>query len=205
MKKVLVPTYKFTELSEEAKAKVRQEYSDFLMESGIALQDVRELYQTRLSELGYPVDQIYWSLNYCQGDGMAFYGPLYTETLVKLRDRLMPGEGRSLPVTFFEEYVTMSISDFNTHYNHYNSMHLDIDLYRDISAKRQKALDKFYGLILDDIKNTSKELEAEGYQILEGFQDEEYLNEALADRDEDYFENGRVFDYEYETCLECIA
>lgn len=203
MKKVLVPIYKFTELSEEAKAKVRQEYSDFFMESGIALQDVRERFQQRLSDLGYPTDEIYWSLNYCQGDGMAFYGHLDTDTLVKLRDRLMPGKGRTLPYNFLSENVDFSIKSNSSHYNHYNTMHVDVDIYNDISDKRQGAIKALMDAIEVDIKAISKELETEGYEILEGFQDEEYLNESLTDRDEDYFEDGRVFYYDHETCLEC--
>lgn len=203
MKKVLIPTYKFTELSEEAKAKVTKEYSEFLMESGITSEYVSEQFGIMVHEAGYPNDDIRWGLNYCQGDGMAFYGHLDSDMLVKLRDRLMPGKGRSLPVIFFEEYIDMTITSSSSHYDHYNTMHLSVDIYRDITPNKQEALDKFTTLLAEDMKDLSKELEKEGYKMLEGFQEEDYLVECLTNLDEDYFEDGNPFHYDHETCLEC--
>lgn len=205
MQKVLIPVFKFEELSEEVKAKVREAHYEFLSEIGDITEQVTDFYTYRLQELNYPVENINWSLSYCQGDGMAFYGPLYTETLVKLRDRLMPGSGRSLPVTFFEEYVTMTIKSNNSHYDHYNSMSIELDLYRDISPKKQEALNAFILRLKVDIKNTSQTLEREGYNYLEAMREPEYLDEGIKAQESMYYIDGEVLRHTFETCLECIA
>jgi hypothetical protein len=203
MKKVLITTFTFEELSDEVKASVREKYYEFLSEIGDITEQVNDFYTYRLQEMNYPVDDIRWSLSYCQGDGMAFYGHLDTDTLVKLRDRLMPGKGRSLPVTFFEEYIDMSITSSNNHYDHYNSMHVSLDIYHDISDNKQKAMDEFTNLLAEDIISVSKKLEHEGYNFIEAMQEPEYLDELVIAQESMYFENGEILTHTFETCLEC--
>jgi hypothetical protein len=204
MKKVLIPVFKFEELSDEVKASVRQKEYEFLSEMGDIAEQVKDFYSYRLQEMNYPVDDIRWSLSYCQGDGMAFYGHLDIDTLVKLRNRLMPGKGRSLPVTFFEEYIDITITCSNNHYDHYNTMHLSMDICHDItSAKRLDALKEFVGLIAEDMKETSKLLEREGYNLIEAMQESEYLDECIVSQDRDYYIDGEILSHTYETCLEC--
>ena len=45
-----------------------------------------EDFKTQLTEFGFEETEVYWSLGYCQGDGVAFYGRVHAESL-KEKDR----------------------------------------------------------------------------------------------------------------------
>jgi hypothetical protein len=47
-------------------------------------------FKCQLEALGYPTDDIRFSLGYCQGDGMAFYGTVSKAGIERLFARLMP-------------------------------------------------------------------------------------------------------------------
>ena len=56
---------------------------------------IKQHFQNELVKHGYPVDlTIEYSLGYCQGDGMAFYGSLGVDDVQALMKRLFgkPGE-----------------------------------------------------------------------------------------------------------------
>ena len=55
-----------TAVSEESESGRRFDWDDaeFLTED----------FKTQLAELGFEETEVYWSLGYCQGDGVAFYG-----------------------------------------------------------------------------------------------------------------------------------
>jgi len=40
-----------------------------------------EDFKTQLAERGFEETDVYWSLGYCQGDGVAFYGRVHGESL----------------------------------------------------------------------------------------------------------------------------
>ena len=40
-----------------------------------------EDFKMQLAERGFPRVEVFWSLGYCQGDGVAFYGSVYPEDL----------------------------------------------------------------------------------------------------------------------------
>ena len=65
-------------LSEEQNRSERFDWDDaeFLTED----------FKTQLAEFGFEETEVYWSLGYCQGDGVAFYGRVHAESL-KEKDR----------------------------------------------------------------------------------------------------------------------
>ena len=44
---------------------------------------ITKTFEFELEKLGYPTDDIGYSLNYCQDDGMAFYGDVDVDKIVK--------------------------------------------------------------------------------------------------------------------------
>ena len=40
-----------------------------------------EDFKMQLTERGFPETEVFWSLGYCQGDSVAFYGKVYPEDL----------------------------------------------------------------------------------------------------------------------------
>lgn len=77
----------FDELSDEAKEfAIENERS-----SGRRFDDddalfLTEDFQQQLSEKGFEAVKVFWSLGYCQGDGVAFYGRVYADDL-KAKDK----------------------------------------------------------------------------------------------------------------------
>ena len=52
---------------------------------------VTNYFKSQLTSLSYPADEIQYSLNYCQGDGMRFTGQLYAEDINAVAERLTNG------------------------------------------------------------------------------------------------------------------
>ena len=107
---------------------------------------VTEHFKDRLSGLGYPDDLLVeWSLGYCQGDGMAFYGRISLDDAESLMMRLLSPERKGIkPVDRFknllaqkhikpmlrvmEEYggfdLEIGKNSYGHHYSHFNTMSL---------------------------------------------------------------------------------
>ena len=45
-----------------------------------------EDFKSQLAEFGFEETEVYWSLGYCQGDGVAFYGRVHAENLKEKDD-----------------------------------------------------------------------------------------------------------------------
>lgn len=126
-------------------------------------------FQHRLRTLGYPKDDVRYSLGYCQGDGMAFYGRVDVKVV---GPRLCPGfpaqvwEGMQHPV---------ELEDSGIRYHHWNSMSISLDC-DTVTAMdgdefggiaKRIAMHRLLECLEDDVKNTSRELEREGYRLIE--------------------------------------
>lgn len=107
---------------------------------------INDHFKHRLIGLGYPENlEIRFSLGYCQGDGMAFYGEIDNESVGRLMKRLLnPSREGINSVTrvknlmdykhidemlrFTEEFNVISLeigkNDFASHYSHFNTMSL---------------------------------------------------------------------------------
>ncbi len=46
-----------------------------------------EDFKTQLAEQGFEETEVYWSLGYCQGDGVAFYGRVYRKVSRKKTEK----------------------------------------------------------------------------------------------------------------------
>lgn len=74
--------YKFSELSEEAKEHALEEWRDKGYDfDDFDSQDLTEQFKETLKEKGFYDPKVYWSLGYCQGDGVCFEGAIDPEEL----------------------------------------------------------------------------------------------------------------------------
>lgn len=184
MQQVTVNLYEYHELHESVKKIVRER----VQEKGRArryddiMDDQREFAREYLSDLGYPTDDIRYRLGWCQGDGMAFYGTVSGENLRKLAKRLLtPAQRSSLFNTRYPiygdplvDYVAIQITPADTHYDHWNSMNVDIDyqIYSyqvdlDAKPKFMAAVEALRDAIDEDVKTVSRYLERAAYDELE--------------------------------------
>lgn len=148
----------------------------------------------QLIAAGFPDNlHIEWSLGYCQGDGVAFYGALSFDDLVLLHQKLYPKARRqqrmftrlvkAIEEWDYNEEFEISRNSFGYHYSHWNTMTLTIcsadtlrffdegkkDWYFPATNKARYTTlwDNFIGDLETYIKTVSCQLEKEGYSILD--------------------------------------
>ncbi|HHW7566915.1 TPA: hypothetical protein ACU21S_000193 [Mannheimia haemolytica] len=150
-----------------------------------------------LVKAGFPdtLDMEY-SLSHCQGDGVAFYGRLGTDDLIQLFNHLNPQKRKQKMfanlLTHIESWEThddigfeIIRNRFGYRYSHWNTMELyaktadQLVFFNDSDARRNwyfptskvykyKGLwDEFIQDLEQYIKGTSRELETNGYQIID--------------------------------------
>ncbi|UQX69025.1 hypothetical protein [Mannheimia haemolytica] len=150
-----------------------------------------------LVKAGFPdtLDMEY-SLSHCQGDGVAFYGRLGTDDLIQLFNHLNPQKRKQKMfanlLTHIESWEThddigfeIIRNRFGYRYSHWNTMELyaktadQLVFFNDSDARRNwyfptSKVDKYKGLwdeFIQDleqyIKGISRELETNGYQIID--------------------------------------
>ena len=155
-----------------------------------------EDFKTQLAELGFEETEVYWSLGYCQGDGVAFYGRVYPESL-KEKD---PTAKRL--ITALEaagDMLYIEITGASGHYHHWNSMTVEIEFESDSEDDKKPARLKIARPILREnleeylnerVKEISRELEKSGYAEIEYRYDESTIREELLEREHLYEKSG---------------
>ncbi|MCB5366963.1 MULTISPECIES: hypothetical protein [Bacillati] len=214
MRKEIVKVFSYEELSEEAKKCARDWYRsildrDFSFES----QMITENFEIILEKKGYPTEDIEWSLSYCQGDGVAFYGSI--QDIDKVAKRLLSEADYKLFNLIFNDhglYIDCEIfrNSYGYHYSHYNTMEIELD-HEDIDTivyevygleeheegyenkyiDIENLLDTLEEAIKDDIKEVSKQLEKLGYKEIEYYY--EAVEEALITNEYEFLENGKRY------------
>lgn len=155
-------------------------------------------FNTQLINAGFPDDfEINWSLGYCQGDGMAFYGNITHTYWLELFQRIYPNQKRKFRKferllksliewqSYWDSLITIERNHFGYRYSHFNTMEVqapsatDFRFFNDDRAKKdwyfpsekvgayQALWDEFVSDLAEYIRDLSKRLAHEGYQIIE--------------------------------------
>lgn len=216
MRKEVINLYKFEELSDDAKKNAIENYRES-MDWQIESEFITEKFVEKLSDMGYPIDDLEWRLNYSQGDGVAFYGEVDID---KVMDRLKR-KGYDLNYDLYKaidnENLTITAriyrNSFGYRYSHYNTMKVEIDgdsietmmeyLYGYLDSDTDEYVDKYneiYNFLLDlrdcihnDIKGVSKQLEEEGYNDIEYYSSDEAITETLIANEYEFTEDGVMY------------
>ncbi|HCE7247007.1 TPA: hypothetical protein NHR53_006822 [Pseudomonas aeruginosa] len=139
---------------------------------------VTTLMTRNLQKLGYPTDDIRWSLGYCQGDGSSFSGSL---DIAVLGPRLLPEISQEIWASI--DCDLEIVRSRSCHYVHERSVDLNIDTQcveqtdaSEYGGVAQKvALHKLVGALEDDILKASFKNSADGYKLIESFVSEDTL------------------------------
>lgn len=137
---------------------------------------VTTLMTRNLEKLGYPTDDIRWSLGYCQGDGSSFSGPID----IKVHGpRLVPEISKDLWPSIQCELKIERGSEHR--YVHEYTVGLNIDAkcveateaseYGGVAQKY--ALHKLVSALEADIRSTAHKNSQDGYKVLESYLSEE--------------------------------
>lgn len=155
-----------------------------------------EDFKIQLAERGFPDVKVYWSLGYCQGDGVAFYGSVYPEDL-KEKD---PEAARFIEaLEKAGDVLSIGIMGDNNHYHHWNSMTVEVEFESETDDERLPARLKIARPVLREnleehlaerVKEISRELEKSGYAEIEHRYDEDAIRDELSERDHLYEKDG---------------
>lgn len=153
-------------------------------------------FKTQLAEIGFEETEVYWSLGYCQGDGVAFYGRVYPESL-KEKDRKAKRLIAALEAAGDALYI--EITGANNHYHHWNSMTIEIefenesddeDLPARLKIARPALRENLEEYLAEKVKEISRELEKSGYAEIEYAHDENAIRDELCEREHLYEKDG---------------
>lgn len=189
----------FDELSEEAKDSAIENERN----SGRRFDDddasfLTEDFQNQLVEKGFEAVKVFWSLGYCQGDGVAFYGRVYPDDLKakdviarKLIERLEKAGGE----------FSIEITGANGWYHHRNSMTVEVDFENETDDENLPARLKivlpvwredFESYLTEKVKEISDELEKSGYAEIDYRYSDETIRQDLSEREDLYAKCGTL-------------
>lgn len=195
----------FAELNEEAKEFAisceREDENRFDWDDAEFL---TEDFKMQLTEYGFEDMEVYWSLGYCQGDGVAFYGRVDAENLKK-KDSTIKSLIGQLEASGDE--ISIEITGRNNHYHHWNSMTVEVEFENetddeDLPSRLKIALpnlrEELEEYLGDKIKEFSRELKKSGYAEIEYRYDENAIREELFERENLYEKDGTMAMSEFE-------
>lgn len=163
-----------------------------------------EDFKSQLAEFGFEETEVYWSLGYCQGDGVAFYGRVHAESL-KEKDYRAKRLIDALEAA--DDALYIEIAGENGHYHHWNSMSVEIefeneseddDLPARLKIARPALRENLEEYLNERVKEISRELEKSGYAEIEYRHDEGTIRDELCEREHLYEKDGTRVMTEFE-------
>ena len=139
----------------------------------MTVRTVTEYFRRELDAAGYDLDDIGWSLGYCQGDGMDFAGRVGRDGVIRLYTRLMGGISEVWEALSSGE-VSVEVTRTSSYYHHYNTMAVSVEWDEehlreayDFTEQQLSRLEDFRSRVEEDVRDVSRRLQKEGYAILE--------------------------------------
>ncbi len=190
-----VEIYQYDELTVSAKENARKWFEESLNEEfSHETECITQDLTSALEEKGYEGLEVNWSLSHCQGDGVAFYGTLYTSEVLQIAKRLLSEkEYNRLEIISQCEDIVFEINNSGWgRYHHWNTMSVElIDVcYWEDYPKVWELLKKLERAIAEDIREVSKELERKGYEQIEYYFSKEYAEDEIRANDYEFDVNG---------------
>ncbi len=203
-------TYTYDELPTDAAKKKAVDWarkSEDATFSDFHAGDISRMFYQRLSELGYPCNDpddnkaksrgdrdrngtVEWSLSYSQGDGVAFYGPVDMEIVGK---RVLTPEDQAAWKALSDAgdlRVQLTRNSFGHHYSHWNTMTVNVESNEGDSA----LIERIEEAVAEDVRKTSRELEADGYKEIEYKLSDATLIEGMQGNADEFYADGRPAD-----------
>lgn len=194
-----IKIYTFEELDKKAKEKAREWYKnimrdDFYIESGMITDNMRDV----LEASGYTNTEIYWSLSCCQGDGVCFtwdiYG--YDEDIIPLLNRIY---NNNIPKNILRvlPFIKIEFTRSNSLYCHKNTVHVNYSSttrsYIDGCYRVEKVIDELMETLEEDRKNMCDILEKQGYDEIDYYYSDEYIDETIICNEYDFYADGTKY------------
>ena len=131
-----------------------------------------EDFKMQLAERGFPDVKFFWSLGYCQGDGVAFYGSVYP---TDLKEKDPNAEIFIEALEKAGDCLSIGISGENNYYHHLNSMTVEVEFECETDEEIPARLKIARPILLEDleeyqsekVREISRELEKSCYAEIE--------------------------------------
>jgi hypothetical protein len=192
MRTAQVKIFKASELSKGAQEKARDWYNSLWDSNDSDM--ITEMFQTRLNDAGLSQLESRWSLSYCQGDGVAFYGDVDLKELAE-KDSTVK-EIMSQWKESEDAEIQVTVEGKHSSYHHWNSMRVnaEVNTYGSIDdAPYQAVGDKLRTYLTEMLKQLSRQCEKDGYEEIEYRQSMEQFLETAEANDWEFTETGRIF------------
>jgi hypothetical protein len=153
---------------------------------------------------GVKSTECYWSISFSQGDGVAFYGTIDLDELVKKHENV-----KKIVESAAEINVTLSVTSEgrNNRYHHYNSMSVSVerdngyrysDKYRGtdeglLEEKADKFADDLQDAVAEILKAASCDTYTWGRDFLLADSEDERIVEMLESYEWEFDVNGKLF------------
>lgn len=190
--------YKYDELSDEAKEKVKQEYLDAQEPQFFS----EEVIETLADEYGITTLEAMYSLGYCQGDGLCLHGHIDFDDL-KNKAEMKKVAFKGFNISDWKALKEIEDNDTSEitfkHHGHYcysNSVDIDIEISYYNTDKMYQMKERTVNKLLTNIKNWYFEqcsrFEQWGYDYFYEISEED-LKETCDCNNWEFYEDGRMF------------
>ena len=188
-------TYRFSELSEEAKKHALQYWRDKGFDVEVPFSD-NDGHEELTKEKGFTGIKLQYSLGNCQGDGLSFSADYEHDFKLKLVNKYL-GPGKEKTAALLADYLIVHVKG-NTGNHYCYASRSDVEVEVDYGGLTQaNVYDKLMELseniqsdIADDYMDLCKQLEKEGYEHYEHLDSDEYLGEFFEINDYLFYEAG---------------
>jgi len=191
MKKVIIETFEFSELSEEAQKYAIQKYRDNMEVDLVGFDDQAE---EKINHAGFENTKLQYRLSNSQGDGLSFSADGYTGLLDLIKGKLGEGKGKSAEAIYNYCGLTIKGNKGRYCYASEKDIELEFQYYNRDLANVENLIECVEADIQDVYMNLCKELEKIGYEEIEYQYSDEYIKETLLDSEYYMFtEDGKSY------------
>lgn len=195
-----ISIYRFEELSKKAKEQAIKNYREKGWGWGQHDSDaLNDAFKDLLMDKGFDADvEVFWNLNYSQGDGVAFKGSVDVGKYIRAAD-LMSEYG------FLVGKISAVVKQ-EGRYTHWNSM--EVEVYEEETgqtlgpkdwhpvksqASIESLIESFRQNLETDVKAISRELQKIGYAEIEYKDSDEYIIETIGANDWEFTADGKMW------------
>jgi hypothetical protein len=194
-------TYTIDELQPSARRQALQKIGDKLHDEYPTEWVSESLIEELGEKYGFKGMEVYWSLGYCQGDGVAFIGTVPISDLAE-KDEFIKQQLDGMEAIFllrgesYETDIWVEITNSGP-YSHWNSMDLTVE-YNDFLCHDADlfvaTLNRIREHLKEKIKEISRALEAMGYEELEYQRSEECCLDYISEHELRFDVDGELIE-----------
>lgn len=165
MRTMEVKVFEFKELSKEAKQHALEKLRDINVDDEYWYENVFEVWQEKLAEIGFDEAEIHFSGFCSQGDGACFDADIDT---LKIAKHLGYNETELKALEMAQPKYVITKNSYASHYSHYNTRDTDFSDYYNLGSGAVDEFEKVIGTSTENLPTLVGQLtEPEAIELLE--------------------------------------